>query len=93
MPQDARDAEGAGKWAQLAEHGAQQRRLAAAVGTEQRKALPGLEREGDLRNGRGAAAIADCKTGRLDQGLSLHPCPPPVKPRTIESAFASSMLR
>ena len=37
--------------------------------------------------------VAGAEAGRLDQGLSLHPRLPPVKPRTIEFALAASICR
>ncbi len=85
------DPEAAGKRAQLAEQGAQDRRLAAAVGTEQGEALARPQLELDRGDDRRAGAVAERQAARLDQGLIRHPTLPSLKPRAIASALAASM--
>ena len=90
---------GAQAWRELAEQDPEQRRLAAAVGPEHGHALARPGREGhvaqdDLRAVAGRQALAGDERGRAAHRPGIvHPCLPPVKPRTIALALARSMPR
>ena len=94
VPERARRRETAVYRGELAEQGPEQRRLAAAVRAEHADPLPGLERERDVLE-HGRPAVSRRQPLDLEQRRA-HPAQlslPPVKPRTIASAFARSIER
>jgi hypothetical protein len=80
---------------QLAEQHAEERRLAAAVGAEHAQALAGAQRERDAREHRRRTVAGREPVGLHEDQIPVigHPRAPAVKPRTIASALARSMLR
>ncbi len=95
----------AGERTQLTEQHPKQRRLAAAVGSEHRDALAGPQGERHvLEHGRTSVAGRDAlgadahtvfarRSGDRHSPLIAHPRWPSLKPRSIWSALASSIVR
>ena len=80
---------------ELAEEHAEECRLAATVGAQDGHPLAGVQREGHVGE-HGRRAVAGGEALRLHQGQIPaigHPRAPAVKPRTIASALARSMVR
>ena len=80
---------------ELAEQDAEERRLAAAVGAQDAHALAGVQRERHVGEHRRRAVAGGQPLGLHEDQIPAigHPRAPAVKPRTIASALARSMVR